>query len=273
MQQFSMSPKGILISLRVNRGLITALIKREIQSRYEGSMLGLLWSLLTPIFMLSVYTFVFSVVFKARWGTDGDETKSQFAVILFVGMVMHGFISEALNSAPGLILGHVNYVKKVIFPLEILPIVSVGTTLFHTMISLVVLFTASFILNRELHATAIFVPLIILPLVILGLGLSWMLASLGVFIRDISQTVTLLTTVMLFMSPVFFPVSALPERYQVFVIINPLTFIIEQSRAALIWGRQPDWHGLAIYMVVSCVVAWAGYAWFQKTRRGFSDVL
>jgi lipopolysaccharide transport system permease protein len=236
-------------------------------------MLGILWPLLTPILMLSVYTFVFSVVFKARWAVDGDESKSQFAIVLFVGMIIHGFIAEALNSAPNLIVGHTNYVKKVIFPLEILSIVSIGTTLFHTLVSMCVLFAAALILNGHVPWTAVFTPLILLPLVVLGLGLSWLLASLGVFIRDISQTVTLLTTVLLFLSPVFFPVSALPEQYRIFVMANPLTFIIEQARAVVIWGHMPNWSGLGIYTAISATVAWAGYAWFQKTRKGFSDVL
>lgn len=273
MQRFSTSPRSMIAAFWNHQNLTKALIKRAVLARYQGSVLGILWSLLTPILMLSVYTFIFSVVFKARWGSSVEETKAQFAVILFVGMVVHGFIAETLNSAPGLILGHVNYVKKVIFPLEILSVVSIGTTLFHTLISLIVLFAATLLFNHELHATAFFVPVLLLPLVVLGLGLSWILASLGVYIRDISQTVSLSTTLLLFLSPVFFPVSALPEKYQAYALANPLTFIIEQCRGALIWGQTPDWSGFVIYFAIALVFAWGGYAWFQKTRRGFSDVL
>jgi lipopolysaccharide transport system permease protein len=247
--------------------------KREVVGRYKGSIMGLAWSFLNPVFMLVVYTFVFSVVFKARWGVGGEETKTQFAVVLFVGMIVHGLFAEVLNRAPGLILSNANYVKKVVFPLEILPAISMVAALFHSLVSLLVLFIAFVIFNGYLHWTAVFAPLVLLPLVILTLGLAWVLASLGVFIRDIGQTIGIVTTVLLFLAPVFFPVTALPEEYRPLIMANPLTFIIEQARDVLIWGRLPDWLGLGIYTLVATAVAWAGYAWFQKTRKGFADVL
>jgi lipopolysaccharide transport system permease protein len=216
---------------------------------------------------------VFSVVFKARWGIGGDESKTQFAVVMFVGMIVHGLFAEVLNRAPGLILANVNYVKKVVFPLEILPVVSMGAALFHTLVSLGVLLVAFVIFNGYLHWTAVLIPLVLLPLVILVLGLAWMLASLGVFLRDVGQTIGIVTTVMLFLAPVFYPISALPEEFRPWIMANPLTFIIEQARAVLVWGHLPDWLGLSIYTLVASVVAWAGYAWFQKTRKGFADVL
>ncbi|HVS27094.1 MAG TPA: ABC transporter permease [Burkholderiales bacterium] len=260
-------------SLWRNRGLIWQMTRREVVGRYKGSLMGLLWSFLNPVFMLVVFTFVFSVVFKARWGVGEEETKTQFAVVLFVGMIVHGLFAEVLNRAPVLILGNVNYVKKVVFPLEILPAISMGTALFHSLVSLLVLLIAFVIFNGYLHWTAIFTPLVLLPLVILTLGLAWIFASLGVFIRDISQTIGIVTTVMLFLSPVFFPVTALPEKYRPLIMANPLTFIIEQAREVLIWGHLPEWSGLAIYTLAATAVAWAGYAWFQKTRKGFADVL
>jgi lipopolysaccharide transport system permease protein len=247
--------------------------KREVVGRYQGSALGLIWTFLNPVFMLAVYTFVFSVVFKARWGVGGEESRTQFAVVLFVGMIVHGLFAEVLNRAPGLILSNVNYVKKVVFPLEILPVVSIGAALFHSLISLGVLLIAFVLFNGYLQWTAVLVPLILLPLVILTLGLAWMLASLGVFLRDVGQTIGIITTVMLFLAPVFYPVTALPEEIRPWIMANPLTFIIEQAREVLIWGRMPDWIGLSCYTAVAVAITWAGYAWFQKTRKGFADVL
>lgn len=260
-------------SLWRNRQLIVQMTKREVVGRYKGSVLGLAWSFFNPVLMLTVYTFVFSVIFKARWGLGGDESKTQFAVVLFVGMIVHGLFAEVINRAPGLILSNVNYVKKVVFPLEILPVITMCAALFHSFISLGVLLIAFVIFNGYLHWTAVFTPLVLLPLVILTLGLAWMLASLGVFLRDVGQTIGIITTVMMFLAPVFYPITALPEEFRPWLMINPLTFIIEQAREVLIWGRLPDWIGLGIYTLAATAVAWVCYAWFQKTRKGFADVL
>jgi lipopolysaccharide transport system permease protein len=257
-----------------NRQLIIQMTKREVVGRYQGSVAGLAWSFFNPVFMLIVYTFVFSEIFKARWGgAGGDESKTQFAVILFVGMIVLGLFNEVLNRAPGLILSNVNYVKKVVFPIEVLPVIAMGAALFHSLISLGVLLVAFVLFNGYLHWTAILTPLVLLPLIILTTGLAWMLASLGVFLRDVGQTIGIITTVLMFLSPVFYPVTAVPERFRHFILANPLTFIIEQAREVLIWGRLPDWSGLTIYTAVAILVAWGGYAWFQKTRKGFADVL
>lgn len=269
----SISLFGMSRSIWRNRQLIMQMIQREVVGRYKGSVMGLAWSFFNPIFMLVVYTFVFSVVFKARWGTGGEESKTQFAVVLFVGMIVHGLFAEVLNRAPGLVLSNVNYVKKVVFPLEILPIVSLGAALFHSFVSLCVLLIAFFVFNGYLQWTAIFAPLVLLPLVIMILGVAWMLASIGVFLRDVGQTIGIITTVMMFVTPVFYPISALPEKYRPWLMANPLTFVIEQMRDVLIWGRLPDWSQWAIYTLASIVFLWVGYAWFQKTRKGFSDVL
>ncbi len=222
--------------------------------------------------MLTVYTFVFSVVFKARWGQVEDDNLS-FALILFVGLIMHALLAEVLNRAPGLILGNVNYVKKVVFPLEILPVVSLVSALFHALTSLLVLVIALLLYNGYLPWTTVFIPIVMSPLVILVLGLAWILASLGVYLRDIGQTIVIVTTVMLFVSTVFFPLSALPEKYHPFILANPLTFIIDQSREVLIFGNSPNWIGLVVYMLLATTVAWFGYSWFQNTRKGFADVL
>ena len=258
-------------SLWRNRQLIVQMTKREVVGRYKGSVMGLAWSFFNPVFMLVVYTFVFSVIFKSRWG--GDDSKTLFAVVLFVGMIVLGLFSEVVNRAPSLILSNVNYVKKVVFPIEILPVIAMGAALFHSLISLSVLLAAFVLFNGYLHWTVIFIPLILLPLVIVTLGLAWMLAALGVFLRDVGQTIGIITTVLMFLSPVFYPVTAVPEKFRPFIMANPLTFIIEQAREVLIWGHLPNWIGLGIYTVAATVVAWTGYALFQKTRKGFADVL
>ncbi len=256
-----------------HRQLIAQMTKREVVGRYKGSVLGLAWSFFNPVLMLAVYTFVFSVVFKARWGLGEEETRAQFAMVLFAGLIVHGLFAEVLNRAPNLIFSNVNYVKKVVFPLEILPGIALGTALFHSIVSLFVLLVALLLTNGFLYWTVILLPLVLLPLVILVLGLAWMLASLGVFLRDVGQTITILTMVLLFLSPIFYPITALPVEFRGWIMANPLTFIIEQARAVLIWGQLPNWIGLGAYSVVSTAMAWLGYAWFQKTRKGFADVL
>jgi lipopolysaccharide transport system permease protein len=196
-----------------------------------------------------------------------------FSVVLFVGMIVHGLLAEVLNRAPSLILSNVNFVKKVVFPLEILPVISMAAALFHSLISICVLLIAFVIFNGYLHWTVVFMPLVLLPFVFLTLGFAWMLAATGVFLRDVGQVIGMFTTVMMFLAPVFYPVTAVPEKFRPFIMANPLTFIIEQAREVLIWGRLPDWIGLGIYTVAATAVAWAGYALFQKTRKGFADVL
>jgi len=261
-------------SLWRNRQLIVQMTKREVLGRYKGSVMGLAWSFFNPVFMLVVYTFVFSEIFKSRWGgIGGDDNKTQFAVLLFVGMIVLSLFSEVLNRAPGLIVSNVNYVKKVVFPIEILPVIAMGAALFHSLISLGVLLVAFALFNGYLNWTLFFIPFVLLPMIILNMGLAWILASLGVFLRDVGQTIGIITTVLMFLSPVFYPVSAVPARFRPFIMANPLTFIIEQARAVLILGRLPNWAGLGIYTIIATVVAWAGYAWFQKTRKGFADVL
>ncbi|WP_386083001.1 ABC transporter permease [Vreelandella sp. F11] len=265
--------KSLLKSLWQHRDLIITMTKRDVAGRYRGSVLGLFWSFLNPVFMLLVYTFVFSVVFNARWGVGEDETSTQFAVVLFAGLVVHSFFAEVLSKAPGLVLGSSNYVKKVVFPLEILPAIALGSAIFHTAISLLVLQFAYIVFTGIPPWTIILSPIVFFPLAVLSLGVAWMLAALGVFLRDIGQFIGVIVTVLLFLSPIFFPIDRLPEEYQILILLNPLTFIIEQAREVLIWGRLPDWVGLGVYTFFSTVFAWLGYAWFQKTRKGFADVL
>jgi lipopolysaccharide transport system permease protein len=263
----------IMTGLWLNRELIMQMTKREVLGRYRGSIIGLAWSFFNPVLMLLVYTFVFSVVFKARWGTGGEESKTDFAIVLFVGLIIHGLFCECVNKASGLILGNVNYVKKVVFPLEVLPWVAMGAALFHAAVSVTVLMTAQLVLNQHLVWTVIFFPLIMLPLIFAIMGISWFLSALGVYVRDVSQFTGIFTTVLMFISPVFFPLSAIPKEYQVWMQLNPLAFIIEQSRNTLLFGRTLDWAGLAVSLLAGMTIAWAGFWWFQKTRKGFADVL
>ena len=265
---------SLVKSLWRNRQLIVQMTKREVIGRYKGSVMGLAWSFFNPVFMLVVYTFVFSEIFKSRWaGVGGDDSKTQFALVLFVGLIALSLFTEVINRAPGLINSNVNYVKKVVFPIEILPVIAMGAALFHSLISIGVLLIAFILFNGYLHWTVVFIPLVLLPLVVLSLGIAWLLASLGVFLRDVGQTIGLITTVLMFLSPVFYPITAVPEGFRPFIMANPVTFIIEQIRDVVIWGHMPNWTGLSIYMIVAILIAWAGFAWFQKTRKGFADVL
>jgi lipopolysaccharide transport system permease protein len=222
--------------------------------------------------MLSVYTFVFSEIFKARWSTN-PSSKSDFAILLFAGMIVYGVFSDCINKAPSLVLSQPNYVKKVIFPLEIMPWVSLGAALFHALISTIVLLAFNFIVTANVHATALYLPLVLFPLALFILGVSWLLSSLGIYLRDVGQTVGLATMALMFLSPVFYPVSALPEEYKTIIIMNPLTLIIEETRKILILGESPDFSAIGIYSLASLFICWLGFAWFQKTRRGFSDVM
>lgn len=272
MRADSKSPLSLVSSYWGNRGLILALTKREVIGRYKGSLLGILWSLFNPILMLTVYTFFFSTVFKARW-PGGSESKTEFALILFSGLLIFNFFAECLGRAPTLVLGNPNYVKKVVFPLEVLPFVLVGAAGFHFLASLAVwlLFYLIFFGVPAFHA--LYLPLILIPLVLLTLGSSWILASLGVYLRDVNQIIAAIIPALMLLSPVFFPISTLPEQMHVFFQLNPMTFLIEQTRGVLIWQKNMEWSHWLIQTIASAGFAWIGYAWFQKTRKGFADVI
>jgi lipopolysaccharide transport system permease protein len=272
MQNFSVAPTEIARSLWRNRSLVRSLVQREVVGRYRGSFLGILWSFFNPVFMLLVYTFVFSVVFKARWGT-GSDSKTEFALVLFAGLLVFNLFAECFNRAPTLILSNVNYVKKVVFPLEILPWVTLGSALFHVAISLSVWLTAYVILVGMPHVTILWLPLVLLPLLLFTMGITWALAALGVYLRDVSQLTGMATTTLMFLSPIFYPVSALPEVYRQLLFVNPMTPAIEMVRDVMYWGKMPDILMLTIYTASAATLAWLGFAWFQKTRKGFADVL
>lgn len=271
--EYSTSPKALLRSIWQNRRLIKELATREVVGRYKGSVFGLAWSFFNPLLMLAVYTFVFSVVFQARWNIDTTESKVDFALILFTGLIIHSLFAEVINRAPSLIMSNTNYVKKVVFSLEILTVVSLVAALFQAAISIIVLLVAFVILNGLPSWTIIYIPITVLPLLPVTLGIGWFLASLGVYFRDMGHLIGLITTVMLFLAPVFYPASSLPENFQVILHLNPLTLPIEQTRAVILFGKQPDWISLFIFTLISMVICWLGFWWFQKTRKGFADVV
>lgn len=274
MQRFSTSPHEMAASFWRNRSLIFQMTKREVIGRYRGSVMGMGWSLFHPVVMLAIYTFVFSVVFRARWpGMADNGSAVDFALVLFVGMILHGVFAECVNRAPSLILSNVNYVKKVVFPLEILPCVAMGSAVFHGAISLIVMLVAQLVAHATVPWTVVLFPFVLLPLLCATVGIAWFLSSLGVYIRDIVQTTGIVTTILMFVSPVFFPVSAVPPEYQMWMKLNPLTFVIEAGRSVLIFGRVFDWIGWSWYLIGSLAIAWIGFWWFQKTRRGFADVI
>ncbi len=263
----------IYFSLIRNWKLIYQMGKREVLARYRGSIMGMAWSFFNPLFMLVVYTFFFSFVFKSRWGVTQDAGHADYAIVLFVGLIVHGLFAECVNRAPQLINGNISFVKKVVFPLEVFPWIVMGSAIFNTAISIVVLLLIQLILTGSLHWTVVLFPLVVTPFILLTLGITWFLSATGVFVRDIGQATGMITTVLLFVSPVFYPISILPLKMQSLVMWNPLTLIIEESRKVLLFGEMPNWIGLGVYLFVAIAVARAGFWWFQKSRKGFADVL
>jgi len=234
--------------------------------------MGLLWSLISPFLMLLVYTLAFGSIMKGRWpGASGSTT--DFALILFVGLTVHGFFAECFIRAPQLIVSNTGYVKRVVFPLDILVWSMTFSALFHLAMNMVVLLILYACLKGGLQPTAMLLPLVLLPLVILTAGVCWMVSALGVYLRDIGQIAGVVATAMLFLSSAIIPMESVPESYRIIFELNPLTFIINQAREVVIWGRMPDWAGLGIYTVIALAIALMGHAVFNKLRKGFADVL
>ncbi len=274
---FWRSLTGVVASLIGQRYLIRQLTGREIAARYRGSAFGVLWSLLQPLLMLAIYSFVFTVIFRARWPElaedQGPESQGGFAVVLFAGLITHGFLGDCLARAPRLITDNANFVKRLIFPLEVLPWTVVASALVHMIVSLMVLLAFALIAFGTIPWTAIFLPLILVPYAILVVGLVWLISAVGVFIEDIGQVIGICVTALLFLAPVFYPLSAVPEALQGVIYLNPITLIVSELRAILIWGELPNIVGLLTYAVVAFAIAWLGYYVFQRLRRAFADVL
>lgn len=253
--------------------LVAQLVRRDVVGRYRGSFLGLVWSFLHPLFMLLVYLFVFGVVFQIKWGIDRQTGDKSFAVILFSGLILHALFAECLVRSPGIITTNAQFVKKVVFPLEVFPVMIASTAVFHFAIGLLLLLIFNGFAHQTFYFTTLLVPVVVLPLVVLGLGVSWFLSAVGVFVRDVGQITGVLATMLLFLGPIFYPLEIVPAEVRWLLYLNPLTFIVDQFRGLVIFGRYPDWGLLAVYYAVAIVLAALGYRWFARTRSGFADVL
>lgn len=263
-----------LKSLWTNRQLVAALFRRQLTGRFQGSILGRLWLLLAPLIMLSIYALVFGEILQAKWqlGNQGESLAS-FALILFSGLFVHQFFGECMGSAPHLILGNPNFVKKIIFPLEILPWIHTLVAGIQALFSLAVLLGAVVLLGGQAYWEWMVLPLVYLPLVLVSLGVAWLLAALGVFLRDLQQIVGFVSSALLFLSPVFYPMSMLPERLQFLVYVNPLIIIIEESRKVIFSGLMPDWRLLIGYTAVALPFMLFSLWFFQRCKRLFADVM
>ncbi|EFM09143.1 ABC-2 type transporter [Paenibacillus curdlanolyticus YK9] len=254
------------------RDLITQFVRRDVVGRYKGSFLGLFWTFLNPLLMLTVYTFVFSSLFKARWGTGG-ENKVEYALVLFAGLVVFNIFSEVIVRSPGLILSNTNYVTKVVFPLEILPVAVLGSSLIHAAISMSILLVGLMLFLGVLQWTLFLLPIVMIPLILMALGLGWILASLGVFLRDLSQIIAISVQALMLLSPIFYSISSIPSNIKFIYYINPMSYVIEDTRRVVIWGQMPQWTWLGIGTVIGVFICAIGYAWFQKSKSAFADVL
>lgn len=255
-----------------HRTLIFDLAKREVASRYKGSAAGLLWSFFNPLLMLAVYTFVFSVIFQSKWA-GGSGSKTEFALVLFAGLIVFGLVSEIIGRAPVLIVGNVNYVKKIIFPLEILIYVAGMSAIFQLLASIFVWLVFYCIFFGVPPLTILLLPLVIFPVFLMTLGFSWFLASLGVYLRDTPQVVAIIVTILMFLSPIFYSSNSIPENYRYLIQLNPLTFAIETARDVMLWGKPVVWMAWLQQTAAALFIFWIGFTWFQKTRGGFADVL
>lgn len=254
-----------------HRSLVFELTKREFSGRYRGSFGGIIWSFAQPLFLLTVYTIAFGVILKSRWGFSGGTT--DYALMLFAGLIVFNAFSECLSKSTTLITSNPNFVKKVVFPLELLPIITVATALIHAMIGMVVWFLGYALLYGVPKATAILFPVILVCLVPILLGLGWLLSALGVIVRDIGQLTGMLSHTLLFLTPIFYSIDAVPPLLQNLLLLNPLTFIVEQFRLVLFYGQLPALKGLAVYFLLASLFAWISLALFRRLRPTFADVV
>ena len=267
-----LDPLSPYIALKRHFTLIVQMAKRDVASRYRGSFMGLFWSFFNPLLMLAIYTFVFGVIFKARWNMH-VTSHIAFAIILFAGLNVSMMFTECANRASTLIVDNTNFVKKVVFPLETLSWSVLGAALFHLLIATVALLAIELIATHHLPWTVLLFPIVIAVFLPFMAGTIWLLASLGVFFRDLKQAIAIVTTAMMFLAPIMYPMSMIPGQYRIFLYLNPLTVIAMASQNVLFLGELPRWDHLALYFVVSCLFAWLAFAWFEKTRKGFADVV
>lgn len=264
--------ESLLATLWSRRDLAIQLAKRDVIGRYRGSLFGMAWSLFNPLLMLAVYTLFFTQVFQARWGAQAGG-KAVFATALFVGLIVHGIVAESASRSAAVLTSNPNFVKKIVFPLEVLPWVTVLAAIFHGLLSVLVLLASVVVFSGGLRWSVCVWPLMLLPIALLCAGMAWLLAAAAVYFRDVSQIVGVLITVLLFTSPVFFPVEGLSPGFARIIALNPLTYLIEQSRELLLWGGAMDWIRYSRYTALVLAFAWIAHALFGRAKRGFADVL
>ncbi len=270
------SPRAFLATFSTHWGLITQMTRREVIGRYKGSIFGLLWSFFNPLLMLAVYTFAFAVVFQAHWNNNLKASQWDYALNVFAGLILFVLYAESVNAAPKLMFSYSSYVKRVIFPLEILPVVNVGAGLVHACIGALVLVAFQLALHHTLHWSMLFWPVIVLDFSIFVLAVCWFVAALGVYVRDVAQSIAIITILLNFVSPVFFSVHQATAGHawlRWFFLINPLSFPMEASRDVIIAGHLPNLWYMAAYTAGALLLAWLGFVWFQKTKKGFADVM
>jgi lipopolysaccharide transport system permease protein len=263
---------GLVASVVRNRQLLVQLSIREIESHFRGSLLGKVWAVVVPLFMLGLYTLVFSAILHVKWPGE-PRSELRVALLYFAGLILSNFFTECINRAPVLFIGNVSFIKKVVFPLEILAWVAVAGALFRAGISACVLIVYYLIIEGLPPVSAIAIPAIVAPLVLMVAGLTWIFAAIGVFVRDLRHAMMVVMPAMMFLSPIFFPLSAVPEKIRFIFYINPLTYPVEAVRNALFFGMWPNWLAIACYAGAAWFIAWAGLTIFTKLRTGFADVI
>ena len=256
-----------------HRDLIRQFTKREIEGRYKGSFLGIFWSIINPLILLLCYTFVFGVVFQSRWAQAKTDSLLEFAVTIFCGLTVFNLFSETVGRSPTLVVAVPNYVKKVVFPLEILPLSSLVVSAYFSLFSFAILIIANFFVTGSIPWTIVFVPIILLPLFGFSLGISWLLASFGVFVRDITYFIALILQLLFFLTPIFYSLESVPSSFVGIIRANPLASIVENVRRVVLWGMYPNWVDILIWTTIACVVLVVAYAWFMKTKKAFADVI
>lgn len=265
-------PSSPYVALKRHFTLIVQMAKRDVIGRYRGSFVGLFWSFINPLFMLAIYTFVFGVIFKSRWNAQVSG-KFEYAIILFAGLNINTFFSECANRATTLIIDNTNFVKRVVFPLESLSWSTIGSALFHMFVSTLVLLVMMLAINRHIPWTVVLFPIVVVCFLPFVAGMCWLLASLGVYLRDLKQVVMIATMALMFLAPIVYPKEQIPPQFRDLLYLNPLTVIVEQSQNVLIWGVLPDWAQLILYVLISCAFTWLAFIWFEQTRKGFADVV
>lgn len=265
-------PWKIVTRFMPHCSLLKQFTKREIEKRYKGTLLGLFWSFFTPLLMLTVYTIVFGFIFQGSYQHVG-ETKIQFVLGLFCGMLIWELIAHTFAAAPMLIVQNANLVTKVIFPLEILPIAMLGGTLVHTAIGFIPLLLLIVTSQGIISFSGLSLFFILIPVLFYCLGVVWFLSALGVFLRDIGAMMPAVITVLMFMSAIFFPIAAIPEAWRWVVMLNPAAVLISMARNALIFGQWIDWKIYGVQLILSFIVMMVGYVFFMKVKPAFADVL